>query len=69
MAAYDRLPPELRRWLAGAVLPWSPRSALRLWRRLAADHGGDAAAKLARLSEIEARTLARDRTWVLPSPN
>ncbi|WP_260349929.1 DUF6525 family protein, partial [Alloyangia mangrovi] len=32
MSAYDRLPPELRAWLAQAALPWSPRSALRAWR-------------------------------------
>ena len=25
---YDRLPPELRHWLAQAALPWSPVSAL-----------------------------------------
>ncbi|WP_239521080.1 DUF6525 family protein [Pseudooceanicola aestuarii] len=61
MATYDSLPPPLRRWLAGATLPWSPRSALRLWRRLARDHGPDAEAILSRLTEIEARTLARDR--------
>lgn len=25
MARFDRLPPDLRRWLAQAALPWSPR--------------------------------------------
>ncbi|WP_276617454.1 DUF6525 family protein [Qingshengfaniella alkalisoli] len=33
MASFDGLPPELRRWLAQAALPWSAHSARRLWRR------------------------------------
>jgi len=61
MASYDRLPPALRHWLAQAALPWSPRSASALWRRLAAQIGKDPAAILGRLSEIEARMLSRDR--------
>ena len=60
MAAYDRLPPELRRWLAGAALPWSAASALRLWQRALRDCG-DAQAALARLDRAERATLARDR--------
>ncbi|NDV49505.1 MULTISPECIES: DUF6525 family protein [unclassified Salipiger] len=58
MSAYDRLPPDLRAWLAQAALPWSPRSALRAWRGALARTGcADAAA--ARLSAIEARHLER----------
>jgi hypothetical protein len=30
MRAYDRLPPDLRAWLADAARPWSPTSCLRL---------------------------------------
>lgn len=56
MAAYDRLPGALRHWLAGASLPWSPASALRIWRR-----ARDADEALARLRAAEAATLARDR--------
>ena len=33
LSEFDCLPPELRRWLAGAVLPWSARSARRAWRQ------------------------------------
>ena len=55
MAAYDRLPPELRRWLAEAALPWSAASVLRVWHR-----AGDPARALARLSALEAGQLARD---------
>jgi len=57
MAAYDQLPPTLRRWLAQAALPWSPQSALRIWQRSRADE----AAALARLTRAEAATLQRDR--------
>lgn len=60
MRAYDRLPPDLRRWLAQAALPWSPRSCARLWEKAHRKGlGPDAARDL--LSRIEARTLARDR--------
>jgi Family of unknown function (DUF6525) len=60
MRAYDALPPALRRWLAGACLPWSPESALRIWRRARAETGSDAAAA-ARCAEVEAAMLARER--------
>ncbi len=60
MAAYDRLPPDLRRWLAGAALPWSAASALRLWQR-ALRECGDTQGALARLDRAERATLARDR--------
>ena len=58
MASYDRLPPDLRQWLAQAVLPWSARSALRVWHKALSLHAGDVGAALAHLSEIE-----RDRLW------
>ncbi|NGM45686.1 hypothetical protein G5B31_09070 [Rhodobacter sp. SGA-6-6] len=68
MDRYDRLPPELRRWLVGAALPWSPGSALRLWRRLRQDCAGDAEALFRRMDLAEARMLARDapKIWGRP---
>ncbi|SIT84476.1 DUF6525 family protein [Pontibaca methylaminivorans] len=60
MERYDRLPPELRGWLAGAALPWSPHSALKLWRRLKRECQGDMAAIRRRMDLAEARMLARD---------
>ncbi|RQP05640.1 MAG: hypothetical protein D1H97_11315 [Paracoccus sp. BP8] len=65
IAQYDRLPPELRRWLAQAALPWSPVSALRLWQKLMAETAGNAEAVCRRLDLIEARMLMRDapRIW------
>jgi hypothetical protein len=59
MQAYDNLPPALRSWLSTAVLPWSPQSALRIWRRASRKGGADHA--IARLNEVEAGMLAKDR--------
>lgn len=61
MRAHDALPPELRRWLQDAALPWSARSALKIWDR-ARRAGEDGCARLER---AEARMLARDaaRVW------
>jgi hypothetical protein len=60
MQRFDRLPPELRCWLHDAALPWSPDSALRLWRRALAECRGDVSAVRARLDRVEARALIRD---------
>ncbi|WOI58451.1 DUF6525 family protein [Palleronia sp. LCG004] len=60
MGEYDRLPPELRAWLAEAALPWSARSALRVWRRALGASRGDAMAARARLARIERARLERE---------
>lgn len=60
MARYDCLPAELRHWLAGAALPWSAASALRLWRCALIETGGDTARARARLDRAEARMLGRE---------
>lgn len=69
---FDRLPPELRAWLAGAALPWSPRSISRIWPRLLREERGDITAALARLDLAEQRMLAKDcpKIWggCYPSP-
>ncbi|MEO1238979.1 MAG: DUF6525 family protein [Pseudomonadota bacterium] len=59
MAAYDRLPPELRHWLHDAKLPWSPRSARAIWAK-ARRAGLSPEEALARLERAEEKTLARD---------
>ena len=64
MEAYDRLPADLRRWLAEAALPWSPRSALRAWQAALKRAGGDPRLARARLSETEARQLRRDAAQI-----
>lgn len=57
MADYDRLPADLRLWLAAAALPWSPRSAARAFARALARHGGDRAAAFAELNGLQDRRL------------
>ncbi|WP_010138250.1 DUF6525 family protein [Oceanicola sp. S124] len=59
MAEYDRLPAELRLWLAQAVLPWSARSARRAWSNALRRTGGDPEAARQHLSRIEARQISR----------
>ncbi len=59
MAAYDRLPAELRLWLAEAKLPWSPRSAKAIWEK-ARRKGLSAEDALAQLARAEDKTLAAD---------
>lgn len=65
MQRFDRLPAELRRWLAEAALPWSPRSALRLWQAALSESGGCRTAARDRLETVERRLLDRDarRVW------
>ena len=54
MRHYDALPAALRRWLAGVVLPWSPASCLRIWRKAKA-RGEAESVILARLDACERR--------------
>lgn len=63
MEAYDAAPPALRRWLAGALLPWSVDSALQRYRR-ALRATGDETRALAALSAREAELVARDAALV-----
>lgn len=50
MQEFDALPPDLRRWLAQAALPWSPASCRRIWQR-ARQRGEAAEQVLERLSQ------------------
>ena len=64
MAQHDRLPAELRAWLAQAALPWSAHSALKLWQRKLRITGGDTEAAKAALSRTESAMIARDAVKV-----
>lgn len=64
MDRYDRLPPELRQWLAHAALPWSPHSVLKLWNRLCRECGSDPVSIRRRLDQAEQRMLAKDAVKV-----
>ncbi|MTH78500.1 hypothetical protein GL286_12240 [Paracoccus aestuariivivens] len=60
MDSFDRLPKELRQWLAQAALPWSPRSVRRIWHEATRCGGAGFADALARLAAAERRALRRD---------
>ena len=59
MHDYDRLPPELRAWLAQAALPWSVTSVRKLWAQAKRRHPTPDAA-LRHLTQVEQRALYRD---------
>ena len=59
MKCYDELPCELRQWLASALLPWSPRSALKVYEKALRTIGSSEAA-LAELDKKQIRLLEKD---------
>jgi hypothetical protein len=59
MQDYDRLPPELRAWLAQAALPWSVTSVRKLWAQAKRRYPSPDAA-LRHLTQVEQRALSRD---------
>jgi len=59
MRDFDRLPPELRAWLASAVLPWRPRSVRRAFERAVARTRNRAHA-LEELDRLQERLVAED---------
>lgn len=63
MREFDRLPAELRAWLASAVLPWRPRSVRRAFDRALAETG-DQSLALSKLTALQIRLLARDAAAV-----
>ena len=70
MQAYDRLPAELRGWLASAHLPWSPHSAKRAYTKALA-RTGDPVQALSHLDQIERAQISRDvrRLWDAEHPS
>lgn len=64
MAAYDAAPPELRRWLAGAALPWSPERVAELYAAELRAARGDTEKALAALNVRQRRRLADDAAQV-----
>lgn len=59
MRDFDRLPPELRAWVAAAALPWRPRSVRRAFDKALAETG-DRVVALSRLNALQGRLVARD---------
>lgn len=64
MTTYDTLPQPLRRWLAEAVLPWSPKSCKRIWGK-ARSNGLSVDDAIVVLTEAERKTLSREKHYVL----
>lgn len=64
MADFDRLPGELRAWLAAAILPWGPKSVRRAFDRAVARMQSTKLA-LQELDRLQMRLVARDadRVW------
>ncbi|MEM1301341.1 MAG: DUF6525 family protein [Pseudomonadota bacterium] len=64
LAEFDRLPPELRRWVSEACLPWRPRSVETAYQKALA-RTGNAKTALAELDRIEERLVAKDacKVW------
>ncbi|MEO1470581.1 MAG: DUF6525 family protein [Pseudomonadota bacterium] len=69
MREFDRLPAALRAWLAGAALPWRPRSVRRAFERALA-RTGDEARALEMLERRQRRLVAADarRVWGADHP-
>ena len=70
MRDYDRLPAELRAWLAEAVLPWGPRSVLRSFDKALAKTG-DKRRALEELDRLQQRLVAKDTraVWGFDHPH
>lgn len=64
MAQFDRLPPDLRQWLATAILPWSVHSVRQQWNAALQRAQGDTDQARAQLSQLEARCIARDAAQI-----
>ncbi len=63
MREYDRLPAELRAWLAAAVLPWRPQSVRRAFERAVA-RTRDRARALEELDRLQDKLVAKDARQV-----
>lgn len=63
MREFDRLPSELRAWLAAAVLPWHPQSVRRVYNK-ALRRTQDKSEALAELDRVERRKIAKDASAV-----
>lgn len=64
MREFDRLPKELRLWLATAILPWRPASVRRAFARAMAQ-SNDPDLALDALNRLQAKLIEKDakRVW------
>ena len=59
MREFDRLPPQLRTWLAQAALPWRPKSVQRAYQKALA-RTGDHGSAIAELERLQVQQLEKD---------
>ena len=59
MREFDRLPAELRAWVAGAMLPWRPRTVQAAFDKAMA-RTGDPKLALSELNRIQRALVAKD---------
>lgn len=64
MREFDRLPPPLRSWVAGATLPWRARSVQKAYDKALA-RTGDPARALRELDRLQMALVSKDaeRIW------
>ena len=69
MEEFDRLPAELRTWLASAALPWRPQSVKRAFAKAYA-RTGDRQSALRELDAMQRRLIAKDarKVWGADHP-
>lgn len=69
LAEYDSLPPELRRWMSEATLPWGAQSVRAAYEKALA-RTGDKTRALRELDAIERRLVAKDagKVWIGQHP-
>ncbi|THH36285.1 hypothetical protein E4Z66_14250 [Aliishimia ponticola] len=69
MREHDQLPPELRQWVAGAMLPWRAGSVRTAYRKALA-RTGDSELALRELDRMQKAQVARDvgKVWGADHP-
>tara|TARA_B110001450_G_scaffold242134_1_gene252174 strand:+ start:119 stop:400 length:282 start_codon:yes stop_codon:yes gene_type:complete len=67
---YDRLPKELRKWIANAQLPWRPKSVLKAYER-AYSRTSNSKKAMHELSRIQNHLVSKDTAhiWGKNHPN
>jgi len=61
MNDFDALPPELRKWVSEAILPWSAHSVQKSFRKAIAKTG-DPQLALEELDRIQSQLIERDKS-------
>jgi hypothetical protein len=62
MEEFDRLPPNLRRWLRNADLPWSPTSVKRAYLK-ALRNSENCNIAIAELDKMQSKQLSKEQLY------